>query len=289
MRSLPLIFGLLAGPAFADDVVIVASHDMLAAMTQAIVGPEIAVQAIAPSGANPATFSPDLDRIAQIQSADLIILNGAGFEEWASRVSLPRARTVDTTAAMQSDLIPIRGVSHSHGDGPAHSHGGVAPIVWLDFTLANRQAEAIAEGLTRQFPDAAGSHAQNLGHLQQRLTELDRQARALGQALGNRTVLVAHPGYEYLDRAYGIALREATFDDTAPATPAQLQALDALLDVDTARVMLWNAAPPAATADALASRDIAVVVLPNGTHTAEDQDPLDLIADGLTALADAID
>ncbi|QDA36486.1 hypothetical protein E4L95_04585 [Paracoccus liaowanqingii] len=288
MRSLILGLVLVAPiPALADGPAVTASHDVLAAMVRAI-APDVIVTTIAPEGTDPATFTPDIPAIAAIQAADLIVLNGAGFEPWASRVSLPRARVVDTTTAMQEDLIHLTSQSHSHGSGPTHSHDGTAPHVWLDFTLAGRQAQAVAYGLTRANPDGADSHAANLATLNDRLAALDAQAQAVGAALAGRTVLVAQPGFEYLGRAYDIALQEATLDPAAPATSDQLAALDAALAAGALPLMLWNAAPPADTATALADRDVAIVVLPDGAQVPADQDPFDAIAAGLTALAAAL-
>jgi zinc transport system substrate-binding protein len=288
MRSLILGLVLVTPiPALADGPAVTASHDVLAAMVRAI-APEAVVTNVAPEGTDPATFAPDIPAIAAIQAADLIVLNGAGFDGWASRVSLPRARVIDTSAAIADELIHLQGQSHSHGTGSSHSHDGTAPHVWMDFALAQRQAQAVAAGLTRAAPDAADRHAANLAALDQRLAALDAQATAVGAALTGQTVLVAHSGYEYLGRAYDIALQEATLDPVVPATPDQLDSLDAALAGGALPLMLWNASPPADTATALADRDVAVVVLPDGVQVAPNQDPFEVIAAGLTALAAAL-
>ena len=67
----------------------------------------------------------------------MIILNGAGCEKWAKKVSLPMLRTVDTSKAFINNLIHIEtNVTHSHGPEGNYSHGGIAFTTWLDFSQA---------------------------------------------------------------------------------------------------------------------------------------------------------
>ena len=49
----------------------------------------------APTGEDPAFWSPDGDTIAAFQEADLILLNGAGYAKWVERAALPSSKVVN--------------------------------------------------------------------------------------------------------------------------------------------------------------------------------------------------
>jgi zinc transport system substrate-binding protein len=288
MKLLVLTLALaLPTAAQAEPLNVQASNDVLAMFAQRLAGDAATVTMPVPDGTDPATWQPRIAAIAAVQDAGLIVLNGAGYEAWPTRVSLPRARTVDTTHGMDAELIRLAGQSHSHGSAPTHSHDGVAPVVWLDFSLAARQAGAIAAALTRALPDA--SVAANLAALQADLADLDAEAKALGAAMQGQTLLVWQPGYEYFGRAYGIPLREVTFDAAEPPTPAQLAALDAAVADTQARLMLWDAAPPPDTATALAARGIMPVIFTTAANPPEGADVLAMLQANLAALRAALD
>jgi zinc transport system substrate-binding protein len=65
---------------------------------------------------DPAFRRPDSKSISDFQQADLILLNGAGYAIWISRVSLPWRKMVDTSAGFREGYISTEGgMTHSHG------------------------------------------------------------------------------------------------------------------------------------------------------------------------------
>ena len=122
----------------------------------------------APAGVDPAFWQPDAATVLAYQQADLVLLNGAGYAKWLSRVSLPRRKQVDTSAAFRDRYLRVsQDVTHSHGREGDHSHSGVAFTTWLDFSLAAEQARAVAAALARLRPQLAAVFDDNLEKLQQ--------------------------------------------------------------------------------------------------------------------------
>jgi zinc transport system substrate-binding protein len=76
-------------------------------MAESIGGEHVRVSFPAPADIDPATWIPDGDTLTAYQSADLILLNGAGYARWVGLASLPRARVVDTSAAFGDRLIAL--------------------------------------------------------------------------------------------------------------------------------------------------------------------------------------
>ncbi len=279
----------LISPTSAEPLKVYASHAVLADFAKIIGGEDVVVTMPVPEGTDPAEWRPRIAEINAFQEADLVLLNGAEYEGWAERASLPRARTVHTTRGMEAELIRLVGSAHSHGNDPAHTHEGIAPHVWMDFSLAAKQAEVISAALKRAAPGAAPSFTVNLTVLQAELAALDAEAKALGAAVTGPTVLVWQPGYEYFGRAYGLTLVETTFDAMAQATPEQLAAFDATLAETDAQIMLWQSPPPAETAAAIAERGVSIVVFDNGANPPADIRFPDLMRENLARFRAALD
>jgi len=73
--------------------------------TQRIAGDHARVVFPAPADVDPAFWMPDRKTIGDYQRADLIVLNGAAYAGWVSKVSLPRLHQVDTSKAFKADWM----------------------------------------------------------------------------------------------------------------------------------------------------------------------------------------
>ncbi|MFN3311965.1 MAG: metal ABC transporter substrate-binding protein [Hyphomonas sp.] len=287
VRVLALLAGIfLPVSAMCQPLNVVASNSVLGYLVERLAGAEAVVSMPVPEDVDPAEWQPAIAAIAAVQAADLIVLNGADYEAWAGRVSLPRARTVEVTRGWDSEFIAIKGQSHSHGDGEAHSHDGLAPLLWLDFKLAARYADTLAEALAQRAPDAKIDT--NLAALRADLSALDAEATVIGGTSGGTTLLTWQPGYEYFGRAYGFTLREVTFDAEGAASEEQIANMEAALSESDARTMLWGAPPPASTAKALEALGVTVVVLPTAQNVPPGTDITALWRKGLADLTAAL-
>jgi zinc transport system substrate-binding protein len=274
---------LAASPALAEPPLTVqAVNAPLAYFAQRIGGDAVEVTMPVPPGQDPAAWKPGITELTALQGADLILLNGAEHAAWTQRVSLPRARTVDTSRAFAGDYIRVEGVTHSHGSEAEHTHAAVASATWLDFRQAGLQATAVAEALARARPAEAEAFADRLRPLLAELDRLDAEAADIGARFAGTRVLAFHPGYEYFARRYGLTLETLDWDATEPPTAGQLAALDASLSAGSARVMLWDRPPGPATAAALSTRGIEVVAFSLGATRSESF--LELMAANLSAL-----
>ena len=128
----------------SDLLTIYAVNYPLKYFAERIAGEHAKVVFPAPADEDPAFWTPDPDTIGAFQKADLILLNGAGYEKWIERASLPASKLVDTSVAMESSYVPLdEGVVHTHGPEGEHSHKGWAFTTWLDPMIAIGQAQAV--------------------------------------------------------------------------------------------------------------------------------------------------
>jgi zinc transport system substrate-binding protein len=241
-----------------------------------------------PPGTDPSFWRPGIAEIAAFQSADLILLNGAGFAAWTQRATLPRSRIVNTSAAFEGAYIATETVSHSHGEAGEHSHTGTASYTWLDFGQALQQAVAIAEALRRVAPQAEDQIARNLDGLTADLEALDAEAREIGAGAAAHAVISSHPRYQYFGRAYGLTLDAVDWDASEPPSEAQWLELERLAQETGAGIFLWEAAPDADAMDRIRALGMANAVFPPLANRPDAGDFLSGMTSSLESLREAV-
>ena len=181
-----------------------AANPALASMVRELAGDEVELVTPWTGAPDPAYWKPSADAIRQIQSCDLIVLNGAAYEPWAAQAALPRARTVDTTATVRGQLIEVEGESHSHGPEGEHTHSTTASTTWLSPAFAKAQADAIAARLGAVLPARTADIAARQAGLHARLKRVETALAEL-KSLEPKW-LASHPVYQYLGQASGVAI-----------------------------------------------------------------------------------
>ena len=233
----------------------------LAYFAERIAGDLATVTFPAPPDVDPAFWMPDAETIAAYQGADLILLNGADYAKWTAKVSLPRSRLVDTSRGFEDRYIhETIGVSHSHGPGGEHSHGGTAFTTWLDLNQAAQQAEAIAQALTRKRPDAKTRIDRNLEVLKGYLLRLDARLSEIAQTEPGLPLLASHPVYQYFARRYGLNLRSLMWEPEEVPSEDQWTELEGMLREQPAKWMIWEGEPTEKTIERLRTLGVESVV-----------------------------
>ena len=214
----------------------------------------------APAGTDPAYWEPDTATIEAYQNADLTLLNGAGYEKWLERASLPPSRLVNTSASFEKDYIPLKGaVTHSHGPEGEHTHGGFASTIWLDPQLAQKQANSICDALVRLLPERRVIFEQNFQSLAADLAGLDAELARI-TADWKTPLLASHPVYQYLERRYRLHLTSFHWEPDEMPAESEWRRLERTLRTHRTRWMLWEAAPSGEIAARLAKCNVAAVV-----------------------------
>ena len=206
-----------------------------------IAGEHAAVVFPAPADVDPAYWMPDPKTIADYQRADLILLNGANYAKWVNKVSLPRFRMVNTSAAFKDRYIEAAEIlTHSHGGEGEHAHESLAFTTWVDFSLAAEQAKAIAQALGRKKPALKDTFQRNYGELEKELLKLDRNLKALVSKDQARPLVVSHPVYDYFARRYGLNIKSVHWEPDEIPTTEQMLKLHSILKDHPAKWMIWE-------------------------------------------------
>ena len=270
-----------------DRPQIVVVNRALQDLTTRLVGDAADVIFPVPAGIDPSFWRPSIANISTVQSADLIILNGAGFASWIDRVTLPRSRLLNSSAAIRDQFIVTESITHSHGDGGEHAHEGLASYTWLDPTLAIAQVEAIAAALVARDLAPSAEVEENRARLIADLTALQATAEQALQAAQGVSLIATHPRYYYLARRFDLAITALDWDAGAVPTEDQLADLaQRAADLD-ARVLIWEAQPPDAAFVAVQALGLTNVVFDPWASQSNGDDFLAAYAKAVSELADA--
>ena len=102
---------------------------------------------LAASAADPHDFEPAPADAAKFEGAQLVVLNGGHYDEWAAKLAASAAPEAPVVAAL----------AVSGGDGGAHAHDGETnPHAWYDPAAVTTLADAVTARLRQLAPDAAG-------------------------------------------------------------------------------------------------------------------------------------
>lgn len=252
---------------------IVAVNEPLRAMAQRIGGDLVTTMIPAPRDTDPAYWQPKRRDIVRIHGADLILLNGAGYDDWTRGASLPISRVVLTGASFADKLIELDGeTTHSHGAAGEHSHRGTAFTTWLNPRLAVFHAEAVNGALQRLLPQRAEELEANYQALVDLLYELDARHEVAVEGDRGRPLLGSHPVYQYLARRYGLNLVELHWEPMEDPGEEEWAALEELLETHPARHMLWEDRPHPAIKQRLEGLGVTCVVYSPCAHRPEQGD-----------------
>lgn len=209
-----VIAGLLAlsatvGTAEAKPLKVVASFDILADVVANVGGDKIEVQSLVPSGGDPHEFEPSPADARKLVSADVVFVNGFGFEGWLTRLieaSGYKGTPVIASEGITPRQMPAEAEHGGHGDA-APDAMVTDPHVWNSAANVGVWIDNIEKALAAADPEDAAAFAENAARYGGKVADLDAYARA---AIGSvpaekRKILLSHDAFGYFGRDYGLA------------------------------------------------------------------------------------
>lgn len=114
---------------------------------------------LASSSVDPHDYEPSPSDAATFEGAQLVVVNGGHYDEWATKLASTSAPDAPVVAALQSsggDDHAHEGDDHAHeGDDHAHGDSDVNPHAWYSPTAVTALADAVTAELGKLAPDAA--------------------------------------------------------------------------------------------------------------------------------------
>jgi zinc transport system substrate-binding protein len=229
--------------------------------SERIAGKNARVEFPVPAGVDPAYWTPGADVIETYQKADLMLLNGASYAKWISKVSLPKSKLVNTSRIFQDQYIKIKNaVTHKHGPQGDHEHSDIAFTTWLNPKLAIKQAQAIKEALIKLLPDKKEIFRENYKALEQDLLAIDQSIKQIVALNKTLPLIVSHPVYDYFCQHYGLNVQSVHWEPDEVPDAKMWRELETLLTKHPAKWMVWEGKPLKETQEKLRTLGVKSIV-----------------------------
>ena len=218
LGAMAALLGSALRPAAAADrpLRVVASFSILADLAAQVAGPVAEVSALVGPDADAHVFQPSPADVRRLAQADLVIVNGLGFEGWMTRLigsAGYRGPVLICSDGLKPRAAPVEGgpdhAGHAQGHGHSHAQGGAGapdPHAWQDIANARHYVGRIRDALVTARPAQAELLRRRAAAYDAELAALDRRIRADFAALApqQRRVVSSHDAFGYFAAAYGL-------------------------------------------------------------------------------------
>jgi len=147
---------------------------------------KVDVSTIVPASIEPHDFEPTARQIIELQEADVIFINGAGFESWINK--LANAAVVDLSKG-----LPIENI----GSTPN-------PHIWLDPDLVKAYSKTIFEKLISLDPQNKEYYTNNFNEFNSKLELLSSDIKTNLTNCNLNDFIAFHDAFGYFAKRYGL-------------------------------------------------------------------------------------
>lgn len=208
-----------ASPSWAK-LDVVASFSILGDMVEQVAGDKATVTTIVGPDADAHLYQPNTGDAVAVAEADLVIINGMGFETWS-------AQLIETSGTKAAVAVATDGIT------PLLVDGEVDPHAWNSLENGLVYVNNIEAALSAASPADAATFRANADAYRAKLNALHNRALADIAKLPEqkRVVVTAHDAFGYLETAYGLTfLAPQGIDTDAEPSAKDLAELIAFLN-----------------------------------------------------------
>ncbi|MEM9277540.1 MAG: zinc ABC transporter substrate-binding protein [Pseudomonadota bacterium] len=237
--SVLLVAGLAlaAIPAAAHDKIkVVASFSILGDMVEQVTGDLAEVTTIVGPDADAHVYTPSTGDAKAVADADVIFVNGLGFETWSQTL-------IESSGTKGKVFVATEGIT------PLEVEGETDPHAWNTLTNGIIYVNNIAENMSAIDPDHADAYKANAKAYKAKLQAL--HDRAIGEIdklpANKRTVVTAHDAFGYLANGYGMTFLAPVGIDTEaePSAKELADLIDHLKETGAGALFVENITSPA--------------------------------------------
>ncbi len=209
---------------------LVAAENFYGAIAHRIGGLQVAVTSILNNPEqDPHLFEASPAVARQIANARIVIVNGAGYDPWITKL---------LRASPRPDRVVIN-VAVLTG-----AKAGENPHLWYDPATMPKVAQALAAALAKADPDHAPDYAGRLKDTLASLARIDKRVAAIRDKFKGTPVTATEPVFGYMASALGLTMRNEAFqtammNDTEPSA-RDLAAFENDLKQHKVRALIYN-------------------------------------------------
>ena len=199
----------------ADKLNVVTTFTILGDMARNVGGEHIVLTTLVGPNGDAHVYEPTPADARVLAEADLVLVNGLGFEGWINR--LVKASGYNGPVVVASKAISAlkaeedRGHKHDAAKALAEEakeqhHGELDPHAWQDLANGRLYVANISRALAAADPAHAVYYRHRAEAYDGRLLALDREIRSRLDTipLDRRKVITSHDAFRYFGRAYSI-------------------------------------------------------------------------------------
>lgn len=167
-------------------------------------------------------YTLQVQQMRAIQSAQTVIISGAGLEEFLEDALNGAQNIVDA-----SQGLSILDSHHNHAHAQNHGHIHTEdPHIWLSAENAKAMAYNICHGLQHLYPEHAELFSSNLLLLNADLDALQSYGEKMLGNLSCKELVTFHDGFSYLAESFGLTIVKAVEEESgSEVSAAQLKEL----------------------------------------------------------------
>jgi len=190
---------------------VVASATFLYEFSQNIGKEMIDVTLLVPMGADPHDWEPTIRDREKLQKADVIIVNGIGYEHWLGSfdsndnqgILVDTSNGISTLDSEKHDDHAKEDDHDGHEEEDKHNHEDLDPHIWLNPVYAQLQVKNIANALSNSDPTNKNYYQSNAAIYNKELDLLDSKIRT--ELSGCKTDFITfHNAFSYFSEEYGL-------------------------------------------------------------------------------------
>lgn len=206
---------------------------------------------LASSSVDPHDYEPAPSDAVAFEGAQLVVLNGGHYDEWAAKLaetSAPDAaviNAVEISGQENSGHEGHEGEGHDHEGEHGHDHGEANPHVWYSPTAVNGVSDAVTAELSKLSAGGAGYFAQRRSEFAASMKPYDDIIAAIKNGATGKAYAASESVFDDMAAALGLADRTpdgyqvAAANESEPS-PADLDAFLSLLSTRGVDVLIYN-------------------------------------------------
>ena len=270
---------------------IITSATFLNEFSQNIGKEMIDVTLLVPMGADPHDWEPTIRDRERLQKADVIIVNGIGYEHWIGSFDSNdnQGILVDTSNGI-STLDSEKHDDHDgHEEEDKHNHENLDPHIWLNPVYAQLQVKNIANALSNSDPTNKNYYQSNAAIYNKELDLLDSKIRT--ELSGCKTDFITfHNAFSYFSEEYGLTQHTiiSSNDSHGEVTPQTLENIISLARELNIKVIFAEESTSTKTSQVIADEIGGKVLVLSPLEIVSDETYVEKMTQNLNNLKDAL-
>ncbi|WP_422750023.1 metal ABC transporter solute-binding protein, Zn/Mn family [Mycobacterium sp. WMMD1722] len=201
------------------------------------------------SAVDPHDFEPAPKDAAMFDNAQLVVVNGGHYDEWASRLaasSAPNAPVINAIDLSGAGGDAHGGEEHSHEGEEAHDHAGEPnPHIWYSPTAVTAVADAVTSELGKLAPDAKDYFDERRTAFGDSMKPYNDAIDSIKSKASGKTYAATESVFDYMATAVGLTNLtpegyQVSSANEADPSPADLDAFIRLLGDKGVDVLIYN-------------------------------------------------